>query len=124
MIFKRRKKEEDKAKSLHESHMKNLMVLAMADGHLAEIEKHLLVSIAHRHGLDEKDIEEIRGNIDNISFVLPEKYDDRIEQFNDLLTLMSVDSKIDESEEKHCRDLAKKYELMPSVVDEMIGNFR
>lgn len=124
MIFRKKSNQFDENKSLHESHMKNLVLLAMADGHLAEIEEHLLVSIAHRHGLDEGDIDNIKANLDNISFVLPEKYDERIEQFNDLLSVMAADGKIDEREAKICREIAKQYELMPGVVEEMLNKYQ
>jgi len=124
MIFRKKSNPSDENKSLHESHMKNLVILAMADGHLAEIEEHLLVSIAHRHGLDEHDIDKIKNNLDNITFVQPEKYDQRIEQFNDLLSVMAADGKIDDSEEKMCREIAKRYELMPGVVDEMLKRYQ
>ncbi|MDX1628975.1 MAG: hypothetical protein R3345_09775 [Fulvivirga sp.] len=110
--------------SVHKSHLKNLMVLAGSDGHIAQIEEHLLLAIAHRLGLNEEDVEVIKTDLDNISFVLPEKYDDRIEQFNDLLSLMAVDGKIDPSEEQLCYEFAERYELMDSVVDEMVQRYK
>lgn len=121
MIFRRKKVDEDRL--LRESHLKNLMVLAMADGHLAEIEKHLLEAIAHRLNLTHQDIESIRKDIDSVKFILPDKYDDRIEQFNDLLSLMAADGHIDPEEEVVCKNIAKKYELMDSVYDELISKY-
>lgn len=108
---------------MEESHLKNLLVLAMSDGHMAEIEDHLLTAIAHRLGLDEQDVQRIMDNIDEVDFVLPDKYEDRIEQFSDLLTLMAVDGHIDPEEEKHCRELARKYELMPTEIDRLLEKF-
>jgi uncharacterized tellurite resistance protein B-like protein len=121
MIFRKRKKVEI---AVNKSHLKNLMVLALADGHLAEIEEHLLVSIAHRLNLNENDIAEIKSNLDHDFFVLPEKYDDRIEQFNDLLTLMAIDGHIDPEEEVLCREYANKYGLMESVIESMIDSYK
>ena len=112
------------SKSLNESHLKNLVVLAHADGNVAEIEEHLLTSVAKRLGFDDNDVNNIKKDIDNIDFVLPEKYEDRVDQFNDLLTLMSIDGVIDPEEEQICREIAEKYELMDSLVDEMISVFR
>lgn len=121
MIFRKKHKED---KSVNESHLKNLMVLAMADGQLAEIEEHLLVAIAHRLGLSEKAVADIKADLDNVKFVLPEKYDDRIEQFTDLLTLMAIDGHIDPEEEEVCREFAAKYELMDNVIEEMLSRYR
>ncbi|MDH5366956.1 MAG: TerB family tellurite resistance protein [Cyclobacteriaceae bacterium] len=106
-----------------ESHLKNLIVLTMADGHMAEIENHSLISIAHRLGFDEKDIERIKSNLDNIEFVMPDKYDEKIEQFKDLLWLMVVDGHIDPEEESICREIAKKFELTHVVVEQMLAKY-
>ena len=119
MIFKRKKIGDDRL--LRESHLKNLMVLAMADGHLSEIEEHFMESVAHRLGFSQIEFESIKEGIESIQFILPEKYDDRIEQFNDLLSLMAVDGKIDPEEEEICKKFAAKYELMDSVYDELIS---
>lgn len=106
-----------------ESHLKNLIVLTMADGHMAEIESHLLIAIAHRLGLNEEDIERIKSNLDEIEFVLPDKYDDKIEQFEDLLWLMVVDGHIDPQEETMCREIANKFDLTHVVVDQMLAKY-
>ncbi|QSE96333.1 tellurite resistance TerB family protein [Fulvivirga lutea] len=123
MIF-RRKSSKEEAKKLEESHLKNLMVLAKADGHLSEIELHLLEAIAHRIGLTKEDISTIEQQLDKIEFVLPEKYDDRLEQFEDLLTLMAIDGNIDPEEEEICRKFGKHYELMEATIEKMIDKHR
>lgn len=123
MITFRKPRKKDSLEGLRESHMKNLMVLSEADGHLAEIEEHLVMSIALRLGLTEDDVARIRADIDNISFVLPEKYDDRIEQFTDLLTLVAIDGVIDPNEERYIRKIARKYELMEQQVEELIQQY-
>lgn len=107
-----------------ESHLKNLLILTMADGHMAEIESHLLIAIAHRLGLNEADIDRIKANLENIEFKMPDKYDDKIEQFHDLLTLMSVDGFIDPNEESYCMEIAEKFQLTHSVVEEMLKQYR
>lgn len=119
-MFGRSKSENGKT---HRSHLKNLMVLAMADGHMAIGEEHLLIAIAHRLGLNEVDIEDIKQNLDNIDFLLPRLYDDRIEQLNDLFTLMSVDGHIDEEELEMCRKLGRRYELPDQSIEEMLQRF-
>ncbi|MDH5400204.1 MAG: TerB family tellurite resistance protein [Cyclobacteriaceae bacterium] len=120
-MFNRKKKQPfNNDKQVNKSHLQNLIALAWADGHLAEIEEHLLIAITHRLGLAEDDLEEIKSNVGSIEFVLPASYDDRIEQFNDLLTLISVDGHIDENELDFCHDMALKYELTEQVFQELI----
>ena len=62
--------------------------------------------------------------MDNIEFTLPSDYDDKIEQFQDLLTLMSVDGHIDPEEEEYCIEMAKRYELTHNVVEDLLNKFR
>ena len=107
-----------------ESHLKNLLILTMADGEQTEIESHLLIAIAHRLGLEESDIDRIKMNLDTIEFSMPEKYDDKIEQFHDLLTLMAVDGHIDPEEESYCMEIADKFELTHSVLEELLKQYK
>lgn len=110
--------------SQNQSHLANLIKLAYADGHISEIEEHLLFSIAHRLGLEEQDVARIKKNIQGIEFHLPAQYDDRIEQFTDLLTLMAIDDKIDVEEERYIRQIGEKYQLTERTVNEMMTRFR
>ena len=103
------------------SHIKNLIALAQADGHFAEIEEHLLIEIAHRIGMSNEEIIDIRDGIDTIEFVIPDKYEERIEQFQDLLSLVSVDGHIDETEVEMCKSLAEKFEIPLDIVDKMLA---
>ncbi|MEQ8927542.1 MAG: hypothetical protein RLO81_17130 [Fulvivirga sp.] len=123
MIFGRKRNKEEVEK-FKVSHLKNLMVLAKADGQLSEIELHLLEAIAHRIGLSKNDIETIEKKLDDIEFVLPNKYDERLEQFEDLLTLMAIDGNIDPEEEEVCRKFGKRYELMETTIEKMINKHK
>ena len=110
-----------KHNSIEKSHIKNLIALAQADGHFSEIEEHLLIEIAHRIGLTRSNLLEIKEELDHIEFTLPEKYDDRIEQFQDLLSLISIDGHIDEAEVEMCKKMAEEYELPNSVINNMLN---
>ncbi|MDH5604880.1 MAG: TerB family tellurite resistance protein, partial [Cyclobacteriaceae bacterium] len=112
-----------KDKSVEKSHIKNLIAVAKADGDFSEIEEHLLVEIAQRIGLSSEDVQEIKNDLDVIQFVLPERYDQRIEQFQDLLALVSIDGFIDDVEIKMCRKIAEKYELPNQVVTAMLSTY-
>ena len=106
-----------------ESHLKNLYAVAMADGQVAEIEEHLMIAIASRLGLSEDKLKAIRANLENIEFVLPAHYDDRVEQFQDLLMLVSVDGHIDEDEIDTCKRMAERYQLSDREFQQLIENY-
>lgn len=56
---------------IRRSHVKNLVTIAMADGHVDNDEWKLLVKIATRLGLSEEGINSIKSNPDAVSFVPP-----------------------------------------------------
>lgn len=105
----------------NKSHLKNLMSIAMADGRLAEEERHILFSVAHRLGMSEEDIIAVRDNPDTIKFTPPDSYDEKIEQIYDFISLMSVDSDIDPNEVALCKKLALHLQLAPRIIDDLLA---
>lgn len=105
------------------SHLKNLMAIAMADGRLAEEERHILISVAHRLGLSEEEVQMVQDNPDSVKFTPPKAYDEKMEQIYDFISLMSVDSDIDPSEVEVCRKLALHLDLAPRIVDDLLEKF-
>ncbi len=105
------------------SHLKNLMAIAMADGHLAEEERHVLISVAHRMGMSDEEVQFVQENPDSVKFTPPKEYDEKMEQIYDFISLMSVDSDIDPSEIEVCRKLALHLDLAPRIVDDLLNKF-
>ena len=113
----------DKNDTESRSHLKNLIALAQADGHIAEIEEHLLLAVTRSLGLTEDDLREVQSSPDEIKFMAPENYDAKIAQFNDMLMLISVDGHIDSEEMKYCWKLADKYELPAREVEKILSKY-
>lgn len=105
------------------SHLKNLVALAMSDGHLAEIEEHLMLAVTRSLGLSPEDLKNIQNSPDQIKFVVPESYDNKLEQFNDMVMLVSVDGHIDDEEMKYCWKLADKFELPSREVEKILSRY-
>jgi len=86
-------------KDKERSHLKNLLVVAMADGKVEFSEARLLLRLAKRLGLDSKSVIAIKNN-----------------------------DQISDEEVKVCKTLALKLNLLPKVVDDLIEfrkkNFR
>ncbi|ELR68313.1 hypothetical protein C900_00540 [Fulvivirga imtechensis AK7] len=103
------------------SHIKNLISVAMADGHLAEEEWALLTRVAQRLRMSSEEIQNIKNNPADIQFVVPKKYKEKIQQVNDLVALMMVDGDIDQSELELCKKIALKLDLLPRVVNDLVN---
>lgn len=103
------------------SHIKNLISVALADGHLAEEEWALLSRVAQRLKMSTEEIQNIRNNPADVQFVVPKKYKEKIRQVNDLVALMMVDGDIDQSELELCKKIALKLDLLPRVVNDLVN---
>ncbi len=102
------------------SHIKNLIEVAEADGHFAQVEKELLKSIAKRNGFNEKQISEIHKNLEEIKLVIPEDSKSRFHRFYDLIHMMSIDNEIHDEELKLCSQLALRFGYHRDNVEDLI----
>lgn len=102
------------------SHIKNLISVAMADGHLAKEEWGLLMRMAKKLDMGNDEIHNIKNNPDDIKFVPPSKHEEKIQHIHDLVSLMTIDEHIDTKEMVLCRKIALKLDLLPRIVDDIL----
>jgi uncharacterized tellurite resistance protein B-like protein len=102
------------------SHIKNLIEVAEADGHFAQVEKELLKSIAKRNGFSEKQISEIHKNLEKIKLEIPQDSKARFHRFYDLIHMMSIDNEIHDEELKLCSQLALRFGYHRDNVEDLI----
>ena len=105
---------------LRRSHVKNLVSIALADGHLSEDEWELLVYLASRLGMEEEEINAIRENPEAVKFVMPKTHDQRVQQIEDLVLLMTIDHDINPNEVELCKKISLKLDVLPQIVDDII----
>lgn len=105
---------------IRRSHVKNLVTVAMADGQVDKEEWSLLVAIAKRLGMSEEEITGIRNNPDVVQFVPPKKYEDRVQQLRDLVSVMTIDSLINLRELELCKKISLRLDILPQMVDEIL----
>ena len=102
------------------SHLKDLLSVAMADGHLDEHEWELLKSLAELMEMPESEIASIRENPDSVHFEPPRKYEDKVQQVQDLVALMSIDGDINPSEIDLCKKISVRLDILPQMVDQIL----
>lgn len=110
----------DKAKRM--SHVRNLIALAGADGHVSDDELLYISRVAGESGMTEKELKQILGNPEKIKFVVPKKDDEKIAQLYDLVLLMMTDGELDGNEVAFCRLMAMRLGLSPLAVDVIVNN--
>ena len=105
---------------IRRSHIKNLISVAMVDGHVDPGEWELLSSIARILGMTQEDIDAIRRNPDSVKFVPPRKYEDKVEQIHDLIAIMTIDGEINAKELELCKKISLKLDILPQMVDQIL----
>lgn len=105
---------------IRRSHIKNLISIAMIDGHLDQGEWELLTSIARVLGMSAEEIESIKNNPESVRFVPPRKYEDKVEQIHDLVAIMTIDGQINAKELELCKKISLKLDILPQMVDQIL----
>ena len=111
----------------HLDHLKNLVIMAAADGHLSEQEIALLVDRCAALGLDEEDLEKA------ISFALsgdaklkfPIERGEQNQMLKDLMRMMAADGKLAEVEKRLFALAAAKMGIekaeLEAIIDQLVG---
>ncbi len=103
------------------SHMKNLIEMAAADGHFADIEFDLLKAIAKRNNISEHHLKDIQKNHAGISFEIPQDSKEKFHQLYDLVHMMAVDASVHDEERKLSNLFAIKFGYPKAKVPELIN---
>lgn len=106
------------------SHVKNLIEVALADGHLATEEWNMMVYLAEKFNISEHQIKEIKDNPDSVKFVVPKTHEESVLQIEDLLMVMTVDHEISTREVELIKKIAIKLNVLPQMVDELISRIK
>jgi uncharacterized tellurite resistance protein B-like protein len=106
------------------SHMKNLIEMAAADGHLHESEKALLKTMAKRYGISESHLDEIQKNPDKVELEVPRDERKKFQQLYELITMMGIDDHIDSKEVDLAKVLAIKFGYKPEIAGELVEIIR
>jgi hypothetical protein len=97
-------------KKRNAEHLRNLILLALADNDFCESEMTLIIRIATRLGISCQEFDTLI-NDPSIKFSVPQSLSQRIEQLNDLVSVMMVDGVMHEKEEKLLKEFIKFYGL-------------
>lgn len=104
------------------SHVKNLICVALADGHLDSDEWDLLVVISKVMGVTEDEIQVIKLNPEKVQFQPPKRYDDKVQQIHDLVAIVTVDNHISPREVELCKKICLRLDILPNIIDDIIAH--
>lgn len=102
------------------SHIRNLIILAIADGHLDQTEKSLITTIAIRVGITPSELDRLIDRPGSINFYPPSSYRERIEQLFDMVLVMMADGEIHDNELTFCKAVAARLGFHMQIIDAII----
>ena len=104
--------------------LRNLVVMALADGSIGEREVDLVAERCYELGLGEADLQKAIefGLGDEAKLELPETRADREELMRDLIRMMAADGRLDEGEKRLFALAAVKMGLAPEDLDDLISS--
>lgn len=98
--------------------LKDLIIVANADGHFREEEQQFIYAIAEQMGITPK--EYIRLFKENIEHAPPLLEMDRIVQFQRIILVMNVDQNVSLAEIKQVQNLGLKMGLHPAAINQVL----
>lgn len=107
------------------SHFRNLALMALKDGKLADAERDLLNYLARKWGLSDAQVEEVLAHPDHVRLSVPKDEPSRFQQLYDLVDMMIIDGVLGAQEKALCVSFAMALGLdsglIPVIVEEIVA---
>ena len=101
--------------------LKNLVMLAMADGKLTDSELAVILAVASRENISPDDLTKVIEDPDSVNINLPDDEDTQLAYLRDMVAMMMVDGDLEEQELAICKIYAMALGYRSSIVDGMIA---
>lgn len=105
------------------NHIKSLLALANADGHMHEKEIELLFKIGKRYRLKKRQIQELIDSTEKFEVIVPDNHHDKMNLLYDLILMVYADEVVNPHEIEFCEDVAEQFGMKKSIVKWLIGQF-
>lgn len=101
--------------------LKNLVMLAAADGNFTDSELAVLLAVASRENITPEEFDKVIDNPESVTIDLPTDEDTKLDYLRDMVALMMIDGELDEQEMAMCKLYAMTLGYRSSIVDGMIA---
>ena len=101
--------------------LKNLVMLASADGKMTDSELAVLLAVASREKLTPEEFNKVIDDPDSVNITLPEDEETKLAYLRDMVAMMMIDGELDEHELAICKLYAMALGYRSSIVDGMIA---
>lgn len=101
--------------------LKNLVMLAAADGNFTDSELAVLLAVVSRENITPEEFDKVIDNPESVTIDLPTDEDTKLDYLRDMVALMMIDGELDEQEMAMCKVYAMTLGYRSSIVDGMIA---
>ena len=108
--------------SYKKNHIKNLLALSKADGHMHEKELEMLYKIGNRYGLKDRQIAVLVESNEPYEVNVPDNFNDKMNVLYDLVLMVYADGVVEPKEIEFCHDVVKKFGMKPQMVEWLIND--
>jgi uncharacterized tellurite resistance protein B-like protein len=105
------------------THLNNIIYIASLDGHIDDDEKKCILKIAGKFNVTEDEVLHLIEDKSHIEYHVPVDLEERFEFLYDLMMMIKVDNKIEESELKIFKYMVINLHFDLKKVDEIVNFF-
>jgi uncharacterized membrane protein YebE (DUF533 family) len=109
--------------SYKKNHIKNLLALAKADGHMHPKEEALLYKIAKRYGLKDRQVKLLVDAAEKYEVNVPDNHNDKMNLLYDLILMVYADDVVDKHEIQFCEQVVKSFGMKKDLVTWLLNEF-
>lgn len=109
--------------SYKKNHIRNLLALAKADGHMHVKEEALLYKIAKKYGLKDRQVKELVSSNEKYKINVPDNHNDKMNLLYDLILMVYADDVVDKHEVEFCEQAVKQFGMKKELVKWLLKEF-
>jgi len=114
---------EHQYKTYKTNHIKNLLALAKADGHMHAKEEAMLYKIGKRYGLKDKQVKQLIDSEEKFEVNVPDNHNDKMNLLYDLVLMVYADNVVDKHEIEFCEQAVKNFGMKKELVGWLLKQF-
>jgi uncharacterized tellurite resistance protein B-like protein len=109
--------------SYKKNHLRNLIALAKADGHLHPDEEKMIYKIGDKYGLKDRQIASLLRSKKKFESQVPSSHDSKMDQLYDVVMMVYADGVVEDSEITFCKELVHQFGYDENIVSWLISIF-
>ena len=109
--------------SFKKSHLRNLISLAKADGHLHPDEEKMIYKMGEKYGLKDRQVASLLRSDKKTELHVPDTHEAKMDQLYDIVMMVYADGVVEDTEIAFCEEVVDKFGYKKEIVSWLIKIF-